>query len=158
MPIILQSKQPQVIKTLPETRQLIKEELALLHSKRNMSYSFGAIVAAFGICIGVFMFFFAHPVGLIFFFVFAFPGICFCFLFIYTGRKSDKDEKNGIAEIIKGKITDKYHSGRGGTTILVVNDKIIPIEYPFWNSVNIGDSISVEIGPYSDEIFNLKKS
>lgn len=143
---------------MKETRPLTPEELRLLHNNMKRHYIFGIILGCIWVSIGVIFLVFTPPIGIGLFFAFLFGGISFCSVFIYKGLNAKKDEKNRVAEIIKGKLTDKGISGKGGSPYLVVLDKSIPIEQAFWQSVNIGNSLYIEIGPYSKEVFKIKNA
>jgi hypothetical protein len=131
-------------------------EIRLLHKNKLSCYIFGAMSGMTFPGLGIMFLFYGGSTGFILLFGFLAGGIAISMIFFREGRKAYKDEQNGKAEIIRGKITKKEPGGKGPAYI-EIGGRYVPSEIAFWKSVNIGDPIYLELAPYSNEIFKIKK-
>jgi hypothetical protein len=144
-----------VINKSIETRRLTSKEVELIRDKKQGAFIIGTIfgIGVGGIGIGLLISGDLIPsLGFLFF------GIGVSSTFFYESLNAKKDEKNGIAEIIHGTVTKKDIAGKGFSQYIEVNGRYVHVNRALWNSLSLGDSMCVELGPNSKEVFKIKKN
>ena len=126
---------PQIRNSSKETRMLAPGEILLLHNDWKRYLIFAILILCMSISIGLFVLMMLGLAAFGIFLILLLPGILFSLVFFYNARIIKKDEMNGIAEIIRGKLTEKGFTGRGGTSYLRVDGRFIPIESAFLKSI-----------------------
>jgi hypothetical protein len=76
---------------------------------------------------------------------------------LWDWKNMKKDNDSGIAERVRGVVSHKWITIKGGWHYIIVDKKIYEVLRVYWLQINLGDEIIIEWVPRSKIIFNIMR-